>query len=108
MKIFHSIQTYYGLLGVNLCQAFQEVKFDLKKYGIILLMVICFSSSAAYFMFEATSFRQYAECFYAFVTMLTNLFNLIIIILKMPQIFKLINDFERAIQRREFNQPFFE
>lgn len=102
MKIFHSIQRYYGLLGVNLSQAFQEGSFDVTKYGVILFMCICFTSSAAYFMFEATIFRQYAECFYACVTMLTNLFNLAVIIWKIPKILKLINDLECVIQKRKF------
>lgn len=78
----------------------------MKKYGVILLMAICFFSSAAYFMFEVTTFRQYAECFYAFATILINLFNLTIITLKMPQMSKLINDFQRTIQKRKFDQSF--
>ena len=69
---------------------------------LISIHSMSFMSPLIYAFGYASNFREYSDCFYCIASGLLNLGNAILIALKRPTIFQLIDDFEEAVTKSKF------
>lgn len=77
----------------------------------ILLPQLCLAfgmlSTSLFLLFEADGFAEYSEAFFPFVTCVTNLYGITILIGYGPQIFALIDHLEIIVKERKRKVSFF-
>lgn len=101
MKLFQSVQSFYCTMGVYPPEPNQRLSFRLKRIFFPLSSFITFLALVAFFFFEAQTVEQYASAFHGSITELVILADFHIIAWQMPNILKLIENFERFIEKRK-------
>lgn len=98
MKILQTIREYFGYLAIDPTP--KKFRLNLQQ----ILTIILFSQFAlallAFFLFTATRLEEYVDCFYGLVTAPLNVITFTSNAWKSQNIFNLINDLEKAIQKR--------
>lgn len=79
-----------------------QVKFGVKNLVPWSAFATGFLISVGFILFQAETFQEYSECMYPLVTTLLNLGNFAVLVLQGGNIFKLIDQFERTMESREF------
>lgn len=75
---------------------------------MLLAHALCLTLSSMYCLKYASDFREFSDGFYVIACGLINFANVIVLILKVPKIFNLIDDFEAAIAKSMFAFQYFE
>lgn len=100
MKIFQLLKKPFGVLGIHPPKSFDENPITLRRL-ITLFILIQFSiASIVFFLFEATTFIEYADSFYISATAMLKVCVFSAILWKLIKIFELIENFEEIIQNR--------
>lgn len=100
MKTFQSTRKFFDILGV--CSRSEKLSnlSHIKKCVIFLLFTQYSITLTSFLLFEANTFNEYADSFYAVATSSLLFFTLTEIVRKKTQIFHLIDNYERIIQKR--------
>lgn len=70
---------------------------------MLVAHAMCLTLSSMYCLKYATDFREFSDGFYVIACGLINFANVIVLILKVPNTFKLIDHFEAAIAKSMFS-----
>lgn len=101
MKLFQCVQTFYRMLGVYPPQHGQISALNPKNLLIICNLAQGFMLIGAFALFRAKTVREFGDCYYTSTTSLSHSIYVSIHIWKMAKILKLIERFERIIQKSE-------
>lgn len=95
MQIFQSIQKHFATLGIAKSQITQKYLLNVKNVlgWFMLWQYTC--STSAFFLFEAITFREYAESYYISSTVFGATLNCTYVVLKVAEVFDLILHLER-------------
>lgn len=102
MKLFTFIRKPFGILGIVEQKQSPHFQFNRQICLSISFLTIYTTWSWIYFFIEASSFSEYADSLYSSWSMSFILFTGLIMIIHSTDIFDLLQDFETAVQRREF------
>lgn len=103
MKFLQQMQKYYEILGIVRPKKSQKYRsFNLKTLIAIFFYVQHTIASTSFLLIEAKGIREYAESLFWCITMAVSFFNAYIIILKGGEIFQMITNFEKIIEKREY------
>lgn len=114
MKIFQSVQTYFGILGLGITwpQPNQDDIFN-ERNSLALLMLSGFTIlTNAFILIEAKSFTEYADGFYVASTSTASLLNFMRVIWIKFKLSQFIEEFQDTIQKSMVHlllniEPFF-
>lgn len=103
MKLFQLIEKPFDILGIYPPKHPDESPLTIRRF-ITLLILLQFSILALiFFLFEAATFREYADSFYVSATAMLKVCNYTVILCKLTKIFGLIQRFELVIHTRELD-----
>lgn len=98
MKLFQTIRGYFAIMGFEPAQQSKNHSLNLADL-VILTILVQFSVAITAFIFcDAKSFKEVADSFYPAASAISATLNLITIICNAPNLFKLIDGYENAIQ----------
>lgn len=101
MKIFQTLAKLFENVGISVRQAFGENLLNKKNVIVFCLLIVFSTLTTAFFLFEAKTFREYAESFYISVSMIMISVCFALFIWKTVKIFELIVTIETIIQHRK-------
>lgn len=101
MKVFCTLQKFMSILGIQPHPA-QQLLFNSKSILAFIFIVRYGIFTIAGLLFDAKTFGEYAESFYAIMTGFIVVSNFSTMTLKMSKIFRLIEQFDDTIQKRKF------
>lgn len=78
----------------------ERSKFNGRNVGILIIFGLNFISATAFFWYDASTFKEYTMCFFAYITLLALNIGFLATIIRSPQIFQLLNDTEHFIENR--------
>lgn len=99
MKIHQAIQKKFEILGIGLNQS----RFNGKVMGTYLIYVIGITFSAMFLICEANNFQEYTDNLYITTALAGGFFSFTNMILKMNQLFTLIDNIEKTLGKSEYN-----
>lgn len=100
IKLFQSLRQFCETLDISYSPQFnQHRSFNWKILCILIFIIIHTVTSIAFFLFEAKSIQEYGDSFYAILSEFLCLASSPTIISKMPDIFMLIENFEKFIEK---------
>lgn len=101
MKFFQAIRNPLNILGLNQPVASQTKFLNWRNVLVLVglgqLSTIC----GLFIMLEATTLKEYADCFYISVTAFLNFFIIVIFVQNTANLFELINGFESVTKKRK-------
>lgn len=98
IRLFAILREIYRMMGID---PPQNNAFNPKNLFFFLSTLIGFLSIAAYFLFKAHSAEEYVNTFHMLVTSFVFLLYFSEIVLQMPAITHLIQQFEEFIEKSE-------
>lgn len=101
MKLFQNDQEFYKILDIFPNKSNQRCTFTVKNLFIIIGLILLLSSSIAFFLFKAKSAEERAYSFFVSMSVLTCLFQLLVVFWKFPNMLKFIAKFEKFIEKRK-------
>lgn len=101
MKLFESLQTYYAALDIYPKQSDKRSSFNLHNLFIPLNFSVLFIFQIGFFLFKAKDIVEHAETFYSSLTILGCNAIFVTKFWEMPNILKLIRNFESFIEKSE-------
>lgn len=101
MKIFRSIQENFAILGVNPNQLTKKNNINVKNLISLFFHGFIIIAYLLYLARIANSFREYTDGIFATSAVLVCGASMIIIVWKMPKLFKLIDKLENVINCSE-------
>lgn len=102
MKLFQSICRFYQVVGIQPPQLNQNYSFRWMHLICVFFLIQLICTTVAFILFEAKSIVEYAEAFFPASTEIANMVNFIVCIFKITNIFQLIENFEKFIEKSEF------
>lgn len=108
MKIFQYVQKLYGVLGIHRSNSNKNNTWNRRKVLTYFMLVQFTGTSIIFFLFQAKTFKEYADSFYISATASLKVCTYTVSLWKMPKVFKLIDNFENFIQKRKFSFHFIE
>lgn len=101
MKLFQSLQTFYAALDIYPAQAEKRPSFNLHNLFIPLNFSVLFIFQIGFFLFKAKDIVEHAETFYSSLTILGCNAIFLTKCFEIPNILKLIGNFETFIEKSE-------
>ena len=101
VKLFQLTRIYYKTLGIYPTKPNQKYAFNLTSLFSFLSMITINISSASFFFFKAETIDEYLRSFYVSFTQFGFVFCFLVNIWKASNILKLIEDYEKFIQKSE-------
>lgn len=102
MKIFQFIQMPLERLGLH-PPGSKEFHSSYWKRLLVLSILIHFSlTTLTFLLYEAQTYREYAESFYIFVTASLKIGTFSVTLRKISTLFKLLADYQKTIENRKF------
>lgn len=99
IRLFQSAQKYQRLMGIYVTESNERAPFNYRN----LFCLSCFAqflvSSFLFFLFQADSFRDYADSFYVTMTSGSTCFYYVVQILQITNFDTLTKEFEDFIER---------
>lgn len=99
MKIFKLIRKFFDKLAIY--PSVDKYSLNWKNAVILSLIGQYVATTAAYFLFEAKTFAEYAESLYIVITLLNAFLMFVDMVRNATKIFELIGDFECTIEKSE-------
>lgn len=98
MKFFQRAQTLCQAMGIVITHSNQDYSINLKALVTILPTIIFFMCSLSFLLLEATSIENYDDSFFMTSSSVASMAVLFVVILKMPNLLKMIAHFEEKIE----------
>lgn len=102
MKLFQYIRDCYQTVGVYPMQSNRNSVFNSKNVFVLMCALEMFTSSLAYFLFEAKSIGEFADSFFMVLSSCVCAVYFSISIFKIAHILELIGGFEQFIEKSMF------
>lgn len=102
MKVFQSLQKYMAINGLQPSDPNQKYSSNWKTYVNFVFFVKHLISLTLGFVYEADTFGEHAESFFASTTDLVSLFIFIVLHSKIGTLTELIDKFGNMIEKRKF------
>lgn len=103
MKVLQSVRNSLIFLGVYQPQVFENsLRLNVRIVFVVVAYGLFGIGTTMFFFVEAETLLDYSDSLFAFSGVDIGFFMLTIILIKVVEIFKLIESFEDIIQRREF------
>lgn len=104
IKLFQRLKKFYHTNGliIDPSKSDQNCSFNAKNLFFLLILTISFVSVTSYFIFEAESAIERSQTFYSALAELACVFNFIFQFWKIANVLKLIDQFDRFIEKSEF------
>lgn len=102
MIIFQSIQKYFSILGINSSALRKNQVFNIRNVLTVFLFGVLSVSTTEFLVFEATSFREYADSFYSACTISLVGANFAVLMWKTAKVFTFIEELQNIIQERRW------
>lgn len=99
IHLFQSVQKYQRWMGVYSTQWNTPAPFNYRTLLFLGSYVHFFIPSFSYFVFKATTFREYADCFYAFITSVSNCSFYVAQMVQVTNFDALIRNYEQFIEQ---------
>lgn len=98
MKLFQECQRNFAILGINSHQ-----RMSVNGRILITYLVFCVGlfAIAVYFIFEANTFQEYSNNAYIGTAMAIGVTVFTYIVLKTPELFKVIHNCEEVFEKSE-------
>lgn len=96
MKVFQVLQFYLSFIGIDPLHK----RFNCRHIEILLVIWLLSISAFAYLFFEASTPKEYAESFYASITVTSNAIGIVFQMGKTEDIVQLIAIVEETINNR--------
>lgn len=104
MKLFESLQSYYAALDIFPTQSDKRSSFNFHNLFIPLNFSVLFIFQIGFFLFKAKDIVEHAETFYSSLTILGCNAIFVTKFWQMPNILKLIANFEKFIEKSEWRK----
>lgn len=102
IKLFHSVQKFNQTLGIHPSRPDQRYSFNFSSAIVLLLIVLTFISSVAYFLYKAKTIEEHVQTFYISLTALCITIDFLTMCWKMTNILQLIEKYEEFIKKSKF------
>lgn len=99
MKLFHLVQNCYQTMGIYEPPQSNHLTIILRKLFFILSMMLMLFSNIGYFFYDANSISEYGNSFFTSNAQINTLIAYLISAWQMPNITKLIESYEKFIER---------
>lgn len=96
MKLFENNRKGGKFIGIE-----EGRTFTRRNVFVLLLYVLFFVTSTAFILFDANTFEDYSEAFFAWASVLFTGVGFLIYILQSKDIFRVIRHFEQIIENRQ-------
>lgn len=97
LQLFQSLRQFFDLIGFHTSQL-QTSVFNWRNVSMLVMCLLYSISSAAYLIFEADNVVDYGFSFYTFITHLINAICIPTVIIKMTNIFALMDEYAAFIE----------
>lgn len=101
MKLFLVMEEFVGMVGIRPLRPNEKSSFNRRNVTVLLIFGLFFMSATAFLMFDAKTFRDYAEAFFPWSTLLIVCIGLLTNISKMTDVFALRAKTEQMIEAGE-------
>lgn len=98
MKLFQTIRGYLAIMGIEPSRQCKNYSFNFSSLVILTTLVHFTAATAAFILYDAESFKEVADSFYASSASLSAVLNLIETICNSSRFFALIEGFENTIE----------
>lgn len=98
MKVLVTIENCAKVLGIRRLEPDQTNPFNRRNICVLLIYVLYFISTTAFLLFDANTFQEFTECFFAFITVLFISIGFLLNILKTTELFQLQDTVEKTIE----------
>lgn len=95
VKLFQLTRVYFQTLGICPMKPDQKYAFNLRRFFVLLSMIVIFISTAAFFFVKAESVKELTYTFYVSCTEIGFVICFLINIWKITNILRLIGEYER-------------
>lgn len=94
MQLFEMTHKVMAMIGIRLYWPEVQNRFNCRSLGILTLFFLFSTSSTAFIIFDANSFREYEDACFAWISVTFTFVGLLINVLKAVDILRLIENFE--------------
>lgn len=107
MKVFQSIRYTLGEIGIYPLQSFEKNNnFNPKNVAIFACLFVSSVSSVIHFCYKCESLFEYLESMYTVATAIVHCLLIPILVWNKSKTFKLFDNFDCYIEKREFRELF--
>lgn len=106
MKLFQAIRDNLATFGIYQLEPSEKNPFNRRNLAVLLAFALSTLSAIAFFLFDADSFRESADSFFVWITVLLTFIGTLIVILKTDDVFQFIANMEKIIGNRKLTKRF--
>lgn len=103
MRLFKATRKYAAWVGMYELDWNEKSSFNRRNVGVLLIFGLYFVSATAFILFDATTFHEYTESFFGWITLGFVYSATLIMIIKLQDLFLLIKHVEQTV---EYCAPF--
>lgn len=89
------------MMGIYVTESNKPAPFNRQNFVFLLSYWLFFFPSFLFFVFEATTFRDYADCFYGFITSVSSSSYYVVQMLQVTNFVSLTKQYEDFIEQSE-------
>lgn len=104
MQLFQELRKYGGNLGMHALDPNNKNPFNPRNTTFLIIYGLYFISSSAYLLFTANTFREYAMCFFIWLTLLFMNLGFLTMIFTSPILFNVADLIEEMIDLGKYYQ----
>lgn len=108
MKSFQSLSQFYQISGIFPLQPNQNCLLNSKNSYFLISMLTLLITTASFSFFKTASIADYGKSFYGVISVLIYSINFLITIYKSSDIFKLIDKFDKFMEKSKFFSHYFQ
>lgn len=97
MKLFKSIQKHFAVVGISSRHANQKHLLNAKNVTATIIFGLTFTVKAMYLVHGAEQFEEYIAALFVVTALVSITVCFAIFIWKMPNVFQLIDTFEKTV-----------
>lgn len=99
MKTFDSIKNYFKILGIISRQSTRKDLLNIQNVAFFIVIAMDLLSSIAFGYYEANSFEEYVDSFYATSSAFVCFYSYGVLFWEMPKLYRFINALEATINK---------
>lgn len=99
MELFLALLEYSDIIGIRPLRPNQTSVFNRRNLSVFLFFVLFFISSTACLYFDDSTFEEYSQTFYAWLTMLLTGIGFTINVLLTVNLFQLLDKLKHSIEK---------
>lgn len=101
MKLFQVVCKCLAIIGIRQLRSNEENRFNARNFGILLYFGLFAISTTTFIVRYASTFLEYADAFFAWITGSLVFIGYFVTILKSTKLFQLIENLEETIENRK-------